>query len=58
MVVWSDLIKMLLRSLLSFKFLDKHTSHLHAIMGTPLLVPVPKNSIDCAKLGSLIVKED
>jgi hypothetical protein len=32
----------LLRSLLSLEFAEVHTSHWQAIMGTPLLVPVPK----------------
>jgi hypothetical protein len=50
MDVCSDLIKMLLRSLLSFLLLDKHTSQWQAIIGTPLLVPVPKNSIVSDKI--------
>jgi hypothetical protein len=38
-------IKILLLNLLSFKELDLHTSHSHAIIGTPPLVPVPKKVI-------------
>jgi len=36
---------MLLRSLLSFTSSDLQTGQLHAIMGTPLLVPVPRKVI-------------
>jgi len=36
---------MLLRSLLSFLSVEVQTSQLQAIIGTPLLVPVPKNVI-------------
>jgi hypothetical protein len=32
-----------LRSRLSFLSFDVQTSHEHAIMGTPLLVPEPRN---------------
>ena len=52
--VWSDVelvlaaglsTNILLRRRLSFLSEDVHTSHGHAIIGTPLLVPVPKNVI-------------
>jgi len=33
---------MLLRNLLSLGFVDEQTSHGQAIIGTPVLVPVPK----------------
>jgi hypothetical protein len=36
---------MLLRSRLSFGSSDLHTLHEQAIMGTPLLVPVPRKVI-------------
>jgi hypothetical protein len=36
---------MLLRNLLSFLSSELQTMHEHAIMGTPLLVPVPKKVI-------------
>ena len=42
-VVFDDCTKMLLRRRLSFVSVDVHTAHWQAIMGTPLLVPVPRN---------------
>jgi len=36
---------MLLLNRLSLGFFDVHTSQLHAIIGTPLLVPVPRKVI-------------
>jgi hypothetical protein len=36
---------MLLRNLLSFELDEVHTSQLHATMGTPVLVPVPRKVI-------------
>jgi len=33
------------RNRLSFVFLDVHTSQPHAIIGTPVLVPVPRKVI-------------
>ena len=43
--VLADCTRILLRSLLSFLSLEVHTTQLQAIMGTPLLVPVPRNVI-------------
>jgi hypothetical protein len=49
-VVVEELINILLLSRLSLLFSDLQTWHLQAIMGTPPLVPVPKNSILIDKL--------
>jgi len=43
--VVSDSTRMLLRSRLSFTSSDLQTGQLQAIMGTPLLVPVPRKVI-------------
>jgi len=52
--------KMLLRSRLSFELYEWHTSHGHAIIGTPLLVPVPKKVMvsggQCIAIKSKIKK--
>jgi len=44
-VVVADCTKMLLRKRLSFLLVDVHTAQEQPIIGTPLLVPVPKNVI-------------
>jgi hypothetical protein len=44
-VVDTDSIIMLGRKRLSFVSFDVHTSHSQAIIGTPVLVPVPRNVI-------------
>jgi hypothetical protein len=44
-VVVSDSIKTLLLRRLSLGLADEHTSQSQAIIGTPLLVPVPKKVI-------------
>ena len=45
MVVVGDSTNMLERKRLSFLSVDVHTSQSQAIMGTPLLVPVPRKVI-------------
>jgi hypothetical protein len=44
---------MLLLNRLSFASLDRQTGHLQAIMGTPPLVPVPKNSTVIDKMKKI-----
>jgi hypothetical protein len=43
--VFLDSTKMLLRKRLSFLSGEVHTAHSQAIIGTPLLVPVPRKVI-------------
>ena len=43
--VVDDSMRILERRRLSFLFADVHILHVQAIIGTPLLVPVPKNVI-------------
>jgi hypothetical protein len=45
MVVVPDSTIMLGRKRLSFASFEVHTSQVHAIMGTPVLVPVPRKVI-------------
>jgi hypothetical protein len=44
-VVFAEWINTLLRSLLSFLSEDVQTAQLQPIIGTPVLVPVPRNVI-------------
>jgi len=44
-VVFADCTRILDRSRLSFLLAEVHTSQLQAIIGTPLLVPVPRKVI-------------
>jgi len=44
-VVLAERTNTLLRNLLSFLSVDVQTAQLQPIMGTPLLVPVPRNVI-------------
>jgi hypothetical protein len=44
-LVFFDSTKMLLRKRLSFLLVEVHTGHSQPIIGTPLLVPVPRKVI-------------